>query len=157
MNRELRLKLVLLLTAALILFAHEEVEEDNFEDDFDLPDDQVDQWEAVPLPPPSEADLIRDSDDLYSMHQSDVKRMMEKEEQYVQSLARGGHHPEKEDELELEDLEAELIEQDAVQQKPRTATEKPDLPTIFNTDDFDDEYDDVPGDSPVAPLNPVFL
>lgn len=148
----------MLVVSLAMVFAQEEVEDEVFDADFDLPDDQVDQWEAVPLPPPTEADLIRDSDDLYSMHQSDVKRMMEKEEQYVQSLARAGHHQDKEEEMELEDLEAELIEQDGGQGKQSgTATEQVELPTIFNTDDFDDEYDDVPGESPIAPLNPLFL
>jgi hypothetical protein len=149
----------LYLWILLLRLIAQEAEDDQLLDtDIDFPDDQVDQWEAVPLPPPSESDLIRDSDELYSMHQSDVKRMMEKEEQYVQSLARGGHHPDIEDEHELEDLEAELMEQDAQAQiKPSTPTEQPELPTIFNTDDFDDEYDDVPGDAPVAPLNLAFI
>lgn len=149
----------LFLWILLLRLTAQDLEEDQLLDaDFDLPDDQVDQWEAVPLTPPSESDLIRDSDELYSMHQSDVKRMMEKEEQYVLSLARGGHHTDMEDEQELEDLEAELMEQDAQAQiKPSTPTEQPELPTIFNTDDFDDDYDDVPGESPVAPLSPAFV
>lgn len=136
-----------------ILFAEEE--DDLIEDLADLADvadDNVDQWEAVPLPPPpSEADLIRDSDELYSMHQSEVKKMIEQEDRYF----RGSLGLDREEAAEIEAAEAELkiFEGQQTEIKP-TEEREPELPFVFNTDDFDDDYDDVPGDSPLAPPAP---
>lgn len=150
------------LLAFVVLRAQEDNVNEEVEDDgLDVGDDQVDQWEAVPLPPPSEADLIRDSDELYQMHNSDVKRMIEKEEQYLQSLVRTGKWVDKQDEAEFEEMEAELMEVETKQGgggggQEATRTES-NFPIIFNTDDFDDEHEDVPGDSPVAPLLEKFL
>lgn len=141
-----------LLTVFLFVLA---LAQDEIDDDLDdtfalLADDQIDAWEAVPLTPPTEADLIKDSDDLDQLHLSDAKRMLEKEEQYLLSLGRA--HNDKEEEAELEDLEQLLLDQDQLGKSTVTKEQRePELPLIFNTDDFDDEWDDVPGDSPVAP------
>jgi len=144
------------LASCLLRFATKAQDAEFDDADFDLlgddialaGDDQIDTWEAIPLPPPSEADLIKDSDDLDHMHLSDAKRMVEKEELYFLSLGRA--HTAKDEEAELEDLEAELLHQDRPGAQA-TFTEERQFPLIFNTDDFDDEWDDVPGDSPVAP------
>lgn len=122
-------------------------------DDGLFEDDQVDQWEAVPLQPPSptEEDLMRDSDDLYSMFQSKAKNELEREERLILE----GIIKRKQDSI-VEEVEAELTEEDQFEQSKQSQRRKaedtgPEYPTIFNTDDFDDEYDDVPADSPFAP------
>lgn len=120
-------------------------------DDGLFEDDQVDQWEAVPLqpPPPTEEDLMRDSDELYSMFQSKAKNDLEREERLILQgiIKRKQDHS-------LEEAEAELNEEDHYEQFRDTAKKiqfGPEVPTIFNTDDFDDDYDDVPADAPFAP------
>jgi hypothetical protein len=120
-------------------------------DDGLFEDDQVDQWEAVPLqpPPPTEEDLMRDSDELYSMFQSKAKNDLEREERLILQgiIKRKQDHS-------LEEVEAELNDEDHYEQFRDTAKKiqlGPEFPTIFNTDDFDDDYDDVPADAPFAP------
>ncbi len=138
-------KVFLLSSAFLPGILSSNLDDDLNEDLFDIADDQVDRWEAIPLTPPSEADLIRDSDELDSMNQSEAKKMLEQEEKFLQSYGRRNK-----DEVELEDLEAELIDQETPGSTIKTNLQT-DLPIIFNTDDFDEEFDDVPGDAPLAP------
>lgn len=150
---------VALVLSSITLFAQEEGEiNDDLGDLFE--EDKVDQWEAVPLPPPpSEADLMKDSDELYSMHQSDAKNALDSEERLIlQAIIK---KPILDDEeRELEGIEAFLNEEEAFEEPAAQKTEAKGvntvgyeaiLPVIFNTDDFDDEFDDVPGDSPFAP------
>lgn len=133
--------------------AEQEMEADDMAD-LDFAEDNVDQWEAVPLPPPTEAELMRDSDELYHMHQSEVKRMLEQEEKFVQALGRAPRRLGGED-AELEEYEAELLTMETAGQLKQAplggSPGETDWPTIFNTDDFDDDYDDVRGDAPQAP------
>jgi hypothetical protein len=105
-------------------------------------DDQVDQWESVPLPPPSEADLIRDSEAILIDHQSEVRQEIEEElvEAYKQLDQKGGKM------VERKEIDKELMMQESI-----IAAGGIELPEIFNTDDFDDDYDDVDGDTPLAP------
>ena len=146
-NMLLSLLLYWLLPQVILGLDELDVDED-LDDTFALlADDQIDAWEAIPLPPPTEAELIRDSDDLDQLHLSDARRMLDKEEQYVMSLGRA--HNDRDEEAELEDLEQMLL---VDQEGTREVEREPELPLIFNTDDFDDECDDVPGDSPIAPL-----
>lgn len=111
--------------------------EDDLSDILGQPDYNVDRWEAVPLPPPSEADLIRDSDELYQMNMSEVRRMMEQEAELADA----------EDQAVVEAAQAEL---EAIE-GAHGSQGVPEMPFIFNTDDFDDDYDDVAGDAPLAP------
>ena len=123
-------------------------ETDDLTDILGSRDDQVDRWEAIPLPPPSEADLIRDSDDLYSMNLSEVKRMLEQEENMIR--AAGGFISDEQAEVEAVQAELEAIEDRSGREREQGG-EYESVPFIFNTDDFDDEFDDVPGDAPLAP------
>lgn len=122
-------------------------ETDDLTDILGSRDDQVDRWEAIPLPPPSEADLIRDSDELYSMNLSEVKRILEQEESMIR--AAGGFNTDEQTEVEAVQAELEAIEDRSGREG--NGGEYENMPFIFNTDDFDDDFDDVPGDAPLAP------
>lgn len=126
-------------------------EPDYGENDLDpLPgEDQVDQWESIPLMPPSNDELMRDSEAILRAHLSEARQEIEEElqaafNQMSLSTADNGK-------VEgWEKLEKMAIDADIDNQSKSESTK---MTIIFNTSDFDEDFDDVDGDSPMVPAN----
>ena len=137
-----------LLSAHLGLVTAEDEEGLPLPDDDNLPDDQVDQWDTLPLP--INPDLEADSDQLFKAELSEIRQESEAEIQAYNQLH-----------AESPGNQASLVEEggddfrfdwfkEVVSSGNKGLMGDNEL-IIFNTDDFDSETDDVDGDSPFAP------